>query len=438
MPPPRRKPAQPNPTQPNPTQPDPTQLGRSLRVLVASHSHPAVTKGGAEIAAYAMFQALQAHPNCQAWFLGCDRALGDERPGAVLAQPFSADEYLYAAGAFDWFKFANPDRRFPGEITRLFLQLVPDVVHFHHFIGFGLEVLAHLRRALPACRIVLTLHEYLAICHNFGQMITTSHGSLCSRSGPRPCHDCFPEHDRSDFYLRRRYIARYFDLVDCFVAPSHFLAARYVDWGLPAEKITVLDNFAAPAGPVDAVRIAPGEPLRIGFFGQLSTLKGVGVLLDAAAALVAEPGIAIEIFGDHRSQPPAFQAEIMERLGKAGPNVRFHGRYDPGQVDRLMRTVHAVIVPSIWWENAPLVIAEARRNRRPVICSDIGGMAEKVRDGVDGWHFAAGNVPALTSLLRRLSADRDGFLALTSGLSGHTGTETSLADILRLYRPQPD
>ncbi len=310
------------------------------------------------------------------------------------------------------------------------------MVHFHHYINFGVEIFQHLRRAVPSCRIVLTLHEYLAICHHFGQMVTTQHQTLCYRSGPRPCHDCFPDHARSDFYLRRRYIERFFDLVDIFTAPSRFLAARYVDWGIPAAKIAVLDNLANPAASAAPLQIASGEVLRVGFFGQISGLKGIGVLLDAAAALEAEATpIGFEIFGDYRGQPPPFQAEFLRMLAKAGPNVRFHGPYDPGQVDRLMQSVHAIVVPSIWWENAPLVIQEALRNRRPVLCSDIGGMAEKVRDGIDGFHFPAGNAMALTSLLRRLAQDRSELLALAGHMTGAPASAAQIGDYLRLYDP---
>ena len=53
------------------------------------------------------------------------------------------------------------------------------------------------------------------------------------------------------------------------------------------------------------------------------------------------------------------------------------------------------MVPSIWWENSPLVIQEAFFHRRPVICSDVGGMAEKVTDGVDGIHFRVGDAFSL-------------------------------------------
>ena len=59
-----------------------------------------------------------------------------------------------------------------------------------------------------------------------------------------------------------------------------------------------------------------------------------------------------------------------------------------------------VVVPSLWWENSPLVIQEAFMHGRPVICSRIGGMAEKVTDGVNGLHFAAGNIGELAETIR--------------------------------------
>jgi glycosyltransferase involved in cell wall biosynthesis len=92
-----------------------------------------------------------------------------------------------------------------------------------------------------------------------------------------------------------------------------------------------------------------------------------------------------------------------------------------------------VIVASIWWENSPLVIQEALRNRRPILCSDIGGMAEKVRDGVDGFHFSAGSASALALLLRRL-ADNPQLLTDVSKTIRQTVAPDSTIDMhLRLY-----
>src|SRR4029077_16721602 len=67
----------------------------------------------------------------------------------------------------------------------------------------------------------------------------------------------------------------------------------------------------------------------------------------------------------------------------------------------LMRELDWVVVPSTWWENSPLVIQEAFHHRRPVVCSDIGGMAEKVEDDVNGLHFTAGDPRSLAAALRR-------------------------------------
>lgn len=407
-----------------------------LRVLIASHSHPEVSNGGAEIAAFQLFRGLQQRADCQAWFLGCDRAGGAERPGAVFSQPFSDAEFLYCAGAFDWFKFANPDPRFPAEFERLLRDLAPDVAHFHHYINFGLEALLHVRRALPRCRIVVTLHEYLAICHHYGQMVTKQHRNLCYQSSPTRCQQCFPEFARSDFFLRTRYIQRFFDLVDVFVSPSRFLAERYVAWGVPADRMVVRENLMPEhAGGAPPALPAKG-PLRIGFFGQISSLKGIDVLFDCAEALAAQDVTAVgfDIHGDYRGQPPEFQQAFLARLARASGNVRFHGPYDRTRVDRLMQGVHAVLVPSVWWENSPVVIQEALRNRRPVICSDIGGMAEKVRVGIDGFHFAAGSAMALATLLRQLSAKRAPLLDLAGRMTGAPGEVASLDDYVRLYR----
>jgi len=409
---------------------------RKLRVLIAAHSHPEVSNGGAEIAAFELFRGLRERADCDAWFLGCDRSADAERLGAVLCQPFSEREYLYCTGEFDWFKFANRDPRFPAEIKRLFTELAPDVVHFHHYINFGVEVFQLLRSVRPACRIILSLHEYLALCHHYGQMVTTQHRNLCYQATPARCHGCFPELAKSDFFLRRGYILRFLDLVDGFLAPSRFLAERYIAWGLPAEKITVLENLLPPPPAAAPAAPAADGPLRIGFFGQISGLKGINVLLAAAEALAAQgcDDVSCEIFGDYRGQPPEFQKDFLERLARAGGNLHFHGPYDRARMDRLMQSVHAVLVPSVWWENSPLVIQEALRNRRPVLCSDIGGMAEKVRDGIDGFHFPAGSALALTALLRRLAADRSRLADMTAGMTGVPALVSTLDDYLAQYR----
>jgi glycosyltransferase involved in cell wall biosynthesis len=254
--------------------------------LVASHSHPRIVPGGAEITAYHLFKALQTRFDTTVWFLGCGRDSTYARSGSAISQPFSDQEFLYSSSAFDWFKFANRDQKFPSEMIALLQELQPDVLHFHHFINFGVEVFQLARRTLPHASIILTLHEYLAICHHFGQMVTTGKRSLCYEANNVRCNACFPEVNASDFFLRKLYITQFFAEVDQFIAPSHFLADRFVRWGLPAEKIRVIENIIASATEADHQDLQNIDgSLRIGFFGQISWLKGCDVLLGAAELL---------------------------------------------------------------------------------------------------------------------------------------------------------
>ena len=188
--------------------------------------------------------------------------------------------------------------------------------------------------------------------------------------------------------MRERYIKLFFDHVDHFVSPSRFLADRYASWGIAPGHISVIENIIAPAAPVSpalapAPNAAEAPPLRIGFFGQISKLKGIGVLMEAAAILAESASIKIlfDIFGDYKGQPQPFQDEFLAQLATVSRNVNYRGAYRQDRVDRLMRGVDAVLLPSIWWENSPVVIQEAFRNNRPVICSDIGAWRKKCATG---------------------------------------------------------
>jgi glycosyltransferase involved in cell wall biosynthesis len=404
-------------------------------VLVLSHMHPKVSRGGAEIAAHQFYGALKAEPGVVAWFLAAGGGRFAERLGARLQQPFGPDEFVYTGAGFDHWNHANPDPEFPREFMALLEELRPDVVHLHHYANFGVETLLHVRRALPGARIVLTLHEYLAICNHLGQMVKRPGFGLCERSGPRDCARCFPERTEQDFFLRELYIKRFFGLVDHFVAPSRFLRGRYVAWGLDPGAISVVENGMPETGRAAAPPPVADDGVVFAMFGQLSRLKGVDVLFDAAALLEKDgvAGLRIEVHGDHSGQPPDLRAAMEGRLEAAPPNIRHCGPYENARVHELMRSAHAVLVPSVWWENSPLVIQEALLNRRPVICSDIGGMAEKVRDGLDGFHFRAGSAHALAALLKRLAAQPEKLAALQATMAAPPSLRDTARAVRRLY-----
>lgn len=304
----------------------------------------------------------------------------------------------------------------------------------------GVEALYALREALPESIIVVTFHEYLSICHNHGQMVKRPSGQLCSRASPIGCHGCFPEIPVSRFLKREQFLCGMLGLADAFVSPSMFLATRYVEWGIDAEKLSVIDNGIVP-GEVAPVRDLPAQTARrnrFAYFGQMTPFKGIDVLIDAVSRVPQEiwgEDSCLMIFGGNlERQPTEFQDRVKKLMDEAGRRVRFYGAYQNGDMPRLMRSVDWVVLPSTWWENSPMVIQEALHHRRPIICSDIGGMAEKVRDGRDGLHFRAGSAQDLADRLIEVVREPQAWDRLRASLrppTSHVDAARAHADLYR-------
>jgi glycosyltransferase involved in cell wall biosynthesis len=378
-----------------------------MRVLLLCHGHPAFSIGGAEVASYNLFNGINRLADCEAHYLArVGPPIGRHRDTPLLSLRRGRRETLFFINDYDHFRLSNrASNDLALHLGGFIRDLAPDVVHFHHVLGFGVETLHLVRKMLPHAAIVLTLHEYLSICHNNGQMVRTTNGGLCSRSSPAECAVCFPQHTAADFMRRELYLKAAFDCVDVFVSPSRFLMERYADWGLDCSRIVVLENGieASDIAPPRKVASEGARRNRFGFFGQINPFKGVTLLLEAIArvpAAVWGEDSVLNLYGGNLDvQPKAFQDEFRQLLTAAGDRVRFFGSYKSAELPALMGEVDWVVVPSTWWENAPVVIQEAFLHGRPVICSNIGGMAEKVRDGIDGLHFRAASVESLVDRL---------------------------------------
>lgn len=367
------------------------------RILVMAHAHPDFSLGGGEIAAYNLFKAYKDNSDVEdAWFLArADRGKG--AAGQITLRRHN--EYLWEQAVHDWhlMKAAHQE-----SVTTWFADLVralkPTMVHTHHYAHLGLEYLRVIKQVDPSIKIMMTLHEYMALCRNNGQMIKTGSFKLCSRATHDECHQCFPDKSAEDFWLRKHYFMSHFELVDQFVSPSEFLRQRYIDWGLPADKIVVIENGQSDEPPLPPRPIAEGETRnRFGFFGQINPFKGLDVVLQALHEMpkAERKKIVLEVHGANlEHQSTEFQQKIEELrrpLIKQGV-VQWVGPYQPHELRSRMANVDWVVVPSIWWENSPMVIQEAFVLGRPLIVSDIGGMLEKVKNGTHGLIAPAGNV----------------------------------------------
>jgi len=404
------------------------------RVLYICHNHPSVRPGGAEAYALELYHGMRARGEFEPVFLakgGPPHSTARAHPGTVfgLCDGDPNQYFVYTDGyEYDQLYGTMTDKVFcTKNMHEFLLAFRPDVVHFQHTFFLGYDVIRQVRNSLGDVPIIYTLHEYLPICHRQGQMVrTVNDEELCTRETPQRCHECFPHVSPQVFFMRKRFIQSHLSLVDEFLAPSHFLRGRFIEWGIPEDKIRVEEYGRQPVTPLSP-STKPRPRNRFGFFGQLNPYKGIDLLLKAMR-LLAEGRETVADFADaqthaasrngvqtaRRAKPAApvtstsrgdagphlwvhganldiqlagFRNEIRSLLEATRQNVTFAGRYTHDELPSLMNNIDWVIVPSTWWENSPLVIQEAFGYGKPIICSDIGGMAEKVAHGRNGLHF---------------------------------------------------
>ncbi|WP_062015013.1 glycosyltransferase family 4 protein [Aureimonas sp. AU4] len=384
---------------------------RAPKVAVISHSHPSLSKGGAEISAYALFRGLRQ--------IGVDAIYVGACASATRHRLAFADEHEFAvfhdAERYDHFYHLAP-RTVADQLVAILAREGVDLANFHHFYHLGLGALRAVK-AMPGMRTFLTIHEFLAICHNHGQMITRQARILCEGASNESCGTCFPELMRTQFAMRRETMLDSFGDFDGFVSPSRFLAERFRAFGLDMARMSVIENgLLAPGAPDRPAK--QGKTWTFGFFGQINPFKGVDVLLDAADLIAEDKALSatlrLRIHGNLIGQTPEF-TERFEASLRRHPFLTYAGAYDNRSVHRLMSECDYVVIPSKWWENSPVVIQEAYGAGAPVICTGIGGMAEKVPDGVSGLHFRLGDAADLLRAMR-LAADPRNAAVLRAGL----------------------
>ena len=304
----------------------------------------------------------------------------------------------------------------------------PDLVHFQHLIHTSVDLVDEARRlGLPT---VMHCHDYWSLCARV-QFIRPD-GVRCEQNMGSGCFACVTGHhlerierlaelDRrapglvagaarllrkpgyADLQARRELVPAAYAAADLRISPSRFLRKKllasgafdphtfvYSDNGLRSDHVRALAKEPDPSGRV-----------RFGFVGSLVWYKGGEVLLEAMRELRGAPAV-LHVHGAFTPESDEHHARLAEL---AGDNVVFHGRFDNERLAEIYAELDVLVVPSLWWENSPITIHEAHLLRTPVVTSGIGGMAEYVRDGIDGLHFPVGDAGALARVLRRFVAE---------------------------------
>jgi glycosyltransferase involved in cell wall biosynthesis len=415
------------------------------KILLISLFHPELVRGGSQQVCYELFCGLREHQEFEATLLasvdGNVPALF--KTGACITGfDRRPNEFLFLSRDYDytWHKIPNPRLI---ESYMEFLQLIqPDVVHFHHFLTLGIDLLTITRKILPKVRIVFTFHEFMAICAANGQMVRRTDKSLCGEASGVRCHQCYPDQSPEFFVLREMWMKKHLEAVDIFTTPSRFMIDHYVRWGIAADRIRHIPNGQADYSGGLIPNEERSNRNRFGFFGQMVDNKGVHVILQAVEHLRASgfDDFVVELNGDNlHYASEARRKEIegfLEREMQRPPhkqNVVMNGSYHVDQLSARMSRVDWCIVPSVWWEIFGLVISEAWMFKRPVIASNVGGMKERITDGIDGLHFTMGDARSLAELMRRAATEHGLWDKLVAGIQRPTSREKMTDAFLQIY-----
>lgn len=271
-----------------------------------------------------------------------------------------------------------------GRRIRAILNTGFDVIHYHNVSLVGGTGILHLGSALK----LFTLHEYWLVCPT--HVLFRMQREPCVQ---RSCLRCALRHRRPPQLWRsgrgfRRAVAR----IDRFIAPSRFIERKHRELGLEL-NCEQLPSFVPE--PIAAGRASPAQEAPYFLFvGRLERIKGVQTLIPVFARL---PDARLVIVGDGSEEPR------LRRAARGYPQIAFLGRRPHRELGYLYRGAVAVIVPSLCFENQPLVVLEAFASGTPVIVRDIGGLPEPVE--ASGGGIVYRSEEQLLAALRQLRSD---------------------------------
>ncbi|MFO1311873.1 MAG: glycosyltransferase [Burkholderiales bacterium] len=222
------------------------------------------------------------------------------------------------------------------------------------------------------------------------------------------------------------------DCVASLIAPTAFMESRLLAFGVAAERIRRVPYGVPKPDPARVRTIERDDAdgrLRIAFVGSLAVNKGAHLLLEAMRHL---PGLAAEVAIWGR-RPDADYARRLDRLAEGDARIRFAGTFAAGGFADILAWADVLVIPSLWYENAPLVLLEALAHRCPVVVADVPGLTEPMRAGIDGFAFRRGDARDLAAQLARLADDRARLSAVRAAPHATRTTNDYMDDMMRIY-----
>jgi glycosyltransferase involved in cell wall biosynthesis len=273
----------------------------------------------------------------------------------------------------------------------------PDVVHVGHSMRVGELIKALRPRNIP---YLITLTDFFLICPKY--TLLTSQNALCNGpEGGSACQNLCPEFP-IDSIKRRLETAR--DILfnaSAVISPSKFLA------GILKKEFQNLDikilGYGLRYGRLkrNEKKYMTGNKIVFCYAGSLNPHKGVHILVNAFKKIGSDRAL-LKIYG---SGPDKSYVNNLLAMAKEDRGIEFCGVYSEEKVGEILSEADVIVAPSLWYENTPIVLREALACNVPAIASDVGGVAEDIKDGINGFLFKMGDAQHLKEVLQRVVND---------------------------------
>ncbi len=306
-----------------------------------------------------------------------------------------------------------------------------DIAHFHiihHHLSPSVLMEAR-RRGIPT---VMTAHDLKLACPSYKMMNDLG---VCERcKGGRVWnvlrHRCIKGSSAASGLVMvesaiHKLTGVYRKYLSAVVAPSRFYREKLIEWGWDRNQVHYIPNFVS----MEVLDSPAPYGEHVLYFGRLAPEKGVATLVRASA----KTHVPLVIVGEGPEEN-----KLQALAGELNAPVIFKGFLSGQPLRNEIDVCRAVVLPSEWYENAPVSVLEAFARGRPVAGAAIGGIPELINIGQSGWHFPSGDVDALSAVLLSIKASTDLALA-TMGHAGSSFVKSTFSeeryykDMIKLY-----
>jgi glycosyltransferase involved in cell wall biosynthesis len=230
--------------------------------------------------------------------------------------------------------------------------------------------------------------------------------------------------DRKSFLLERMH------RIDQIAIPTQVMMSLLVQNGLDVRRTTTIPFGLNLAYLEGATRPEPADVLRLGYIGTLYEHKGVHVLLEAIKNLEGKP-LEVKIYGKLDDFPDYVRR--LKEIVQGDTRVRFCGTFPNHELGSIFSDLDALVVPSLWYENSPLVVYSAQAAKCPIIASNVAGISQIIEHGKNGILFNPGDIVGLADAITNLLDNRDMLQKMSSNAKCPLSIQEYVFRLLNIY-----